>query len=137
MSTIFRMTNALSDKVYMARSLLFNAPDDGTYAIIDLPTKAFVTGVWLNIKTAYVGGPPTLTIGWMGNGETAQLAGFMTSEIANPLEAGMKKATHDTLLSWPGKYFDSGKGAVTMTIAANAASTEGIFMVFVAYTVMF
>lgn len=137
MAVVYKMTNALSDKVFMARSLLFTEPDDGTYAIIQIPNKAFISDVWLNITTAYVAGTPSLTIGWMGNGETAQTAGFMSNDIAKPMEVGLKRAQHDTLLAWEGKYFNAGTGAVTITVAANSATTEGVFQVFVQYTVIY
>lgn len=129
-------TNSFADNFRLARSKTLNAVSDDTYNIIRIPKFAFVTDVWLLITTAYVGGVPSITVGWIGNGETAQAAGFLSNEIAKPTVAGLKRAQHDTLVSFEGKYFSGGTGTITVTVAAGGATTEGVFQVFATYSVI-
>lgn len=125
----------LSDRPMLARSKRMVAPADGTYNLIRVPTKAFVTDVWVLITTAFTAAGSTLTVGWLGNGETADPDGFITNDIAKPTVAGLKCAVHDTLTSWPGKYFSSASGLITCTTDDNAG-TAGTFWVFVNYYVI-
>jgi len=120
----------------MAASRLMVAPDDDTYYVIQLPRYAFVTDVWLNITTAYVGGAPTISVGFAGNGETANTAYFITTDISEPTVAGIKCSIKDTIASNRSKYFSSGSGSITVTIAAGSASTEGTFEVFAQYVLI-
>lgn len=131
-----RFSNKLADNRMMAMSGLFITPDDDTYDIIRVPHWSFVSNVWLELIPAYIGGVPSITIGWKGNKETAIPAGFMSNDIAKPLEAGLKLAQKDNLTAFPGKYFGDGSGAITVTIAAGGATTEGNFRVFCEYTVI-
>jgi hypothetical protein len=117
----------------LAGSRKFVAPDDDTYYIISLPRYAFVTDVWLFITKAYVGGTPSIEIGFTGNGETAAVNYFITNDIAEPTVLGLKRSVKDTLVSNSSKYFADGSGAITLTIAAGSATTEGNFEVFAQY----
>jgi hypothetical protein len=120
----------------MAASRLMVAPDDDTYYVIQLPRYAFVTDVWLNITTAYVGGAPTISVGFAGNGETANTVYFITTDISEPTVAGIKCSIKDTIASNRSKYFSNGSGSITVTIAAGSASTEGTFEVFAQYVLI-
>ena len=129
-------SNKLADNRMLAMSKLFITPDDATYDIIRLPHWAFVSNVWLEVTTAYIAGTPSITVGWKGNKETAVLAGFFSNAIAKPLELGLKIAQKDNLEAFPGKYFNDSSGAVTVTVSAGGATTEGNFRVFCEYTVI-
>lgn len=131
-----RFGNRYSDRFMLGASRIMVAPDDATYAVIQIPKYAFITDVWLNIRTAYVAGSPVLTVGFEGNGETANTAFFITNDIADPFVAGIKRSVEDTLTSKPSKYFSGGSGAITVTVAAGGASTEGTFEVFAQYVVI-
>jgi hypothetical protein len=131
-----KFSHKLADNTKLAMSGLFITPDDATYDIIRVPFYGFVSDVWLEVTTAYIAGTPSITIGWKGNGETAQPSGFMSNDIAKPKELGLKRAQKDNLLSFPGKYFSSGSGVITVTIAAGSATTEGNFRVFAMFTVI-
>ena len=131
-----RFSNKLADNRMMAMSGLFIAPNDAVYDIIRVPHWAFVSNVWLEITTAYIAGVPSIIIGWKGNKETAIPAGFMSNAIAKPKELGLKIAQKDNLTAFPGKYFGAGSGAITVTIAAGGATTEGNFRIFCEYTVI-
>ena len=129
-------TNSFADNFRLARSKTLNAVNDDTYNIIRIPKHAFVMDVWLLITTAYSAGSPIITIGWAGNGETAVPAGFMSNEVALPTVAGLKRAQHDTKVSFEGKYFNSGPGIITVTVDDGGVTTEGIFVVFAVYSVI-
>lgn len=131
-----KFSNKLADNRMLAMSGLFITPSNDTYDIIRIPHWGFVSNVWLEVTTAYVGGAPIITVGWKGNKETAVPAGFMSSDISKPAEIGLKIAQKDNLEAFPGKYFGDGSGAVTVTIAAGGATTEGNFRVFCEYTVI-
>ena len=131
-----RFGHRFSDRYMMVASRLMVAPDDDTYYVIQLPRYAFVTDVWLNITTAYVGGAPTISVGFAGNGETANTAYFITTDISEPTVAGIKCSIKDTIASNRSKYFSNGSGSITVTIAAGSASTEGTFEVFAQYVLI-
>ena len=131
-----RFSHKLADNTMLAMSGLFITPDDATYDIIRIPKLGFVEDVWLEITTAYIAGTPSITIGWKGNATTAVTAGFMSNDIAKPKVLGLKRAQRDNLLAFPGKYFSDGSGAITLTIAAGSATTEGNFRVLARYSVI-
>lgn len=125
-----------SDKFMVAASRVFVAPADDTYFIISIPQFALVTDVWLNITTAYVDGTPSISVGFAGNKQTAVTTYFITNDIAEPTVAGLKVSVQDTLTSNRGKYFNAGPGSITMTVAANSATTEGTFQIFAQYALI-
>ncbi len=125
-------TNSFADNVRLAKSRTILTPSAATYNLIRLPKFAFVKRVWLEVSTA--GSSDTVTIGWTGNGETAQAAGFMNADIAKVMTTGMKESVKDTAVSNASKYFDSASGAITMTVGTT--QTTGLFLVFCEYTVI-
>ena len=125
-------TNAFADNVRLAKSRTILTPTAATYNLIRLPKFAFVKRVWLKVSTA--GSSDTVTIGWIGNGETAQAAGFMNADIAKVSATGMKESVKDTLVANASKYFDGASGAITMTVGTTQST--GSFMVFCEYTVI-
>jgi hypothetical protein len=133
------ITNALayrmSDRPLLAISKRMVAPADGEYALIRFSKYTFVTDVWVKITTAFTAGGSSLTVGWVGNGETADAAGFMSNDIAKPTALGLKRAVHDTLTDYPGKYFYSASGMLTCTTDDNGG-TAGTFWVFANYYVI-
>lgn len=131
-----KFSNKLADNRMLAMSGLFITPDADVYDIIRIPHWGFVQNVWLEVTVAYVAGTPSITVGWKGNKETAVPAGFMSSDIAKPGELGLKIAQKDSLAAFPGKYFGAGSGAITVTVAAGSATTEGNFRVFCEYSVI-
>lgn len=128
-------TNAFSDKGFFVKSKKLAAPSDATYNIIRVPRFAFVDAVWLWITTAFTLASCTMTIGWFGNGETAVTNGFMTTDVANPTVAGLKRALSDALTTFEGKYFNTAGGAITCT-TDDDGGTSGTFYVFAHYWVI-
>jgi len=130
-----KFSHDLADTFMLAKSKLFIIPSADTYDVIRIPKLALVQDVWLEVTTACTAGA-TLTVGWKGNGESAQTAGFMSSDITKPGETGLKRAQKDNLLSFPGKYFADGSGAITITVAGTTLSA-GKFRVFVGYSIIY
>lgn len=128
-------TNAFADNVRLAKSRSLITPAAATYNVIRIPKFAFVTDVWLLVGTAANAAPTTCQVGWSGNGETAVAAGFLSTDISDATVAGLKRAMRDTLVSFPGKYFSGGSGAITFTYNPGAATT-GIFWIFAQYIVV-
>jgi hypothetical protein len=135
MSTDF-YSHALADNFRLVKSKRIIAPADGTYNLIHIPRNAFVMDVWALVTTAYVGGSPTVTIGWIGNGETASPAGFMDDTIFACKTLGLKRSEKDTAVDSSGKYFSAASGALTITVVNSTSTVQGVFYVFCSYSVI-
>ena len=111
---------------------------DGTYALINIPKFAFVKEVWLYISTPYSGGGAdgTATIGFKGNGESADPDGFMDATAAAATTAGYKRASSDAQPASQGKWFNAASGQITITLAHNTSTVYLKGIVFVEYTVI-
>jgi len=127
-------THAFSDNTRLSKGKTMIAPADATYNIVQLPRFALVKAVWLWVISAYAGGAPVVTIGFMGNGETADVDAFMTNVETDPTFVGMKCSMHGSALWADGKYFDSASGAITLT--TTKGTTAGNLIPFVDYAVV-
>ena len=128
-------TSKFADNFRIAASKLMLAPADATYNIIKIPKHALITDCWIQIVTAFTI-DASVTVGWLGNGETAETDGFITEEIADPHNVGLKRAFNTTTTTFPGKYFSDASGAVTATVLDNNGAV-GDFRVFLTYTVIY
>ena len=133
---IERFSTRMSDRFYMVASRLLVAPDDETYYVIQVPRFALVTDVFLFVSKAYVAGTPSIEVGFTGNKDTAVVNYFITNDVAEPKVTGIKRSVTDTRTSNSSKYFNNGSGAITVTIAAGSATTEGNFEVFANYVII-
>lgn len=129
-----KFSRKISDYIYTARGLVMSIPANGTWSCIQVPKNAFVSGVWLNITTACAGTLPKVSVGWLGNGETAQTEGFITQEVAACTEIGLKSSLHSSEDSWPGKYFNTASGVITVTVSGTL--TAGVLYPFAQYTII-
>jgi hypothetical protein len=126
-----------SDNFRLARSKTLLNKASATYNIIKLPKYTFVSDLWFYVSTAFAGGAGgTVTIGFIGNGETADADGFMGNTVALPDVAGMKVARQDTKPGSQGKWFNDASGCVTITIDTGTHTTLLNCFVFVAYSVL-
>lgn len=128
-------THAFADNIRLAKSKILIAPANGTWNLIRVPRLAFVRQVWLWISTAYAGGAPVVTVGFIGNGETADVDGFMTNFESDPGITGLKTSLGGSAVWADGKYFNSAEGAITLT--TTKGTTAGTMIVFADYTVVF
>ena len=131
MATDWLSTKA-ADNLRLARSRSILTPSADTYNLINFPKFAFVKDVWLWVVVA--GSSDTVSIGWTGNGEAAQAAGFISVDVAEATVIGLKRAQHDTMVSFEGKYFFDAGGQLTMTVGTT--QTTGEFHILVDYTIL-
>ena len=137
MANIDKISYSASDNFRLARSKTLYDLADGTYNLIQLPKFAFVDQVWFYISQAYAGGAAgAATIGWTGNATTADPDGFMDATQAGARATGMKVMTGDTQPGSQGKWFDSGSGCVTITLAKSTDTTLLRGFVFVRFSVL-
>jgi len=122
-----RYTHSFSDNIRLAKSkVLKGVVTAATYNIIRLPKYAFVTDVWALISTAC--SETDVTVGWIGNGEAAQTTGFLSDTIMDAGVTGLKRAQHDTLVAFEGKYFSAASGAMTLTVGTAWTAGEVIIL---------
>lgn len=134
MANIDAYTNKASDAFRLEASKLMLAPADGTYNLIKVPRYALVTDVWVQIVTAFTV-DASIIVGYIGNGEVANDDGFITNNVADPLNVGMKRAFNTTTSTFPGKFFSDAAGAITATVLDNGGAV-GDFRVFVQFIVI-
>ena len=125
-----------ADNMRLARSKNLVSLADGTYNVMQLPRYAFVRHVWLLVTTAYAGGDGTAQVGFTGNKETADTDAFLNAARCAATVTGMKRSLVGYGVAAEGKWFNDGSGQITVTLAANGATTAMIGMAFVDYTVL-
>ena len=123
-----------ADNVRLVRSEAVTLAADDTYNLLKLPKKAFVTAVWLEIITPFddPGGdddPGTLTLGFSGNGESADADYFMADAVSLPLVAGNKVSTI-------GKWFGTASGLITVTAAALDSTDVPVVRIWATYSII-
>ena len=129
-------THAFSDNIRLARSKPLIAVDDGTYNLIRIPRYAFVKNLYVLVTKAYVGTTQDITVGFIGNGETANPGGFIASGVVDLTEIGATAAIKGTAAWADGKYFSDGTGAITITVSNGDASTKGTLLALADYSVI-
>ncbi len=126
-----------ADNMRLVRSHHLLSLADGVYNLIRFPKFAFVDQVWLYISTPYSGGSGgSATIGFVGNGETADPDGFMDATACGARAAGMKVATADAQPGSLGKWFQDASGMLTITLADASDTVLMIGYVFARYTII-
>ena len=125
------LSSRAADNFRIMRSGKITLSADDTYQVIKLPKKAFVVGVWLEILTAFDDQTTdgTITVGFSGNGETADADYFMDNTAASPLVTGMKEVTK-------GKWFSDASGLITVTANDNDSTVDPVIRVWVLYSVI-
>ena len=125
------LANRAADNFRLMRSGKITLSADETYAAVKVPKKAFVVGVWLEIITAFDDQTTdgTITVGFSGNGETADADYFMDNTAAAPLVTGMKEVTK-------GKWFSDASGLITVTANDNDSTVNPVIRVWVLYSVI-
>jgi hypothetical protein len=131
------MRGKFSDNFRMGRSGKLVEKADGVYGVIQLPRYAFLDQIWFIVYQAYAGGASgAATIGWEGNAGTADPDGFMDSAAAGARTPGTKIMTEDAQPGSVGKWFNEGRGHVTITLAKGSDSTLLIAEIFARYSVI-
>ena len=128
---------AASDNIRIARSKHLVSLADDTYDLILIPKFAFVMQVWFLVTTAYAGGTNgSATIGFKGNGESADADGFMDATAAGGRATGVKLMSDDAQPGSKGKWFTTASGFLTITLNDGDDTTKLIGHVVMAYTVL-
>lgn len=131
------ISHKTSDNFRLARSNTLYTLADGTYSLLVIPKFAFVDGVWFWVTQAYAGGSGgSATIGFTGNGETADPDGFMDATACGARALGMKAMEDDTQPGSKGKWFSAAGGLLTITLAKSTDTTLLIGTVFMRYSVL-
>lgn len=125
-----------SDQVWVARSATFVDPDDGYYGVIKIPKCAFITQLWVVITTAFTAAGAILTIGFEGNGDTANTQAFMSTDVTKPTATGIKRSYVENVLAIEGKWFSTNRGMITVT-TDDQGGTAGTFTVFAEFAQIF
>jgi len=129
---------AAADNMRLARSKQLVTLADGTYNLIRIPKYAFVDEIWFYVSQAYAGGSGgSATIGFLGNGETADPDGFMDATQAGGRATGMKPMTPDTQPGSKGKWFTTAGGMLTITLAKSTDTTLLIGVVLMRFSVIY
>jgi hypothetical protein len=126
-----------SDNFRLAKSKTLVSLADGTYNIIQIPRYAFISQIWLVVTTAYAGGADgAATIGFTGNGETADADGFMDAAAADGRALGVKIMTDDAQPGSKGKWFNAAGGMLTITLDDGSDTTLMSGYVLMQYSVI-
>jgi hypothetical protein len=120
-----------ADNVRLVRSEAVTLAADDTYNLLKLPKKAFVTAVWLEIITPFddQSTDGTLTVGFSGNGESADADYFMNDTACAPLVAGNKVST-------VGKWFGTASGLITITANDNDSTVNPVVRIWATYSII-
>ena len=122
----------MSDINWLCKSKTVTTPGDDTHDLCRIPANSMVTAIIVEKTTAYTDVGSVVTLGFKGNGETADVDAFMSSTIFAPAEVGTVSTLQGAVKNSGGKYFEKG-GMVTVTSDDNAG-TAGTFIVYVHYT---
>ena len=130
---IISLTSKSDDNLRVTRSGAVTLSANETYALVKVPMNAFILGIWLHKTTAFDaatdGTSGTLTLGFVGNGESADVDYFMSDETVDSDATGI--VTHDG-----GKHFSAAGGYITITRTINDSTVNPVVQLFVAYTVI-
>jgi len=112
-----------SAKGVLAKSKGLYIPAAGTHDCIYIPQNTLLTEVFYRVTTAYAtaGGTPTISVGFSGNGETADTDAFIAAGEITPGATGIYRATINV---FPGKFFAE-SGIITATVTGTATAGDG------------
>lgn len=117
-----------ADDPRLVNSVILIDPDDDDYAMIQIPKWAFIVDVWLHKLTAATAAGALVSVGFTGNGETADPDAFIDTILGEADSLGVVRAIHDGQPASRGKWFNDAGGAITLTCDDNGG-TGGTFMV--------
>ncbi len=118
-----------ADAPRCVRSVTLIEPADDTYALIQIPHYAYVLDVILHKTTAYGDAGATISVGFIGNGETADPDGFIDTTLGNADAADVIRASGDAQPGSQGKWFNDAGGMITVTCDDNGGTVGTFFIV--------
>ena len=124
-----------ADNIRLARSVILIDPDDDSYSLIQVPQYGFVIDVWLHKTLAATAAGALVSVGFEGNGETADTDAFIDVTLGDASVLGVVRAIHDGQPGSRGKWFDDAGGSITLT-CDDDGGTGGTFMVMALFVVI-
>lgn len=126
---IFKDTHAKkADNFRLVQSVKLIEPADEIYSLFSIPKYAFVTDVWLIKEVAATAAGALVSVGFTGNGETADPDAFIDVILGEATTTGVVRAIQDGQPASRGKWFSTAGGAITLTCDDNGG-TAGTFIV--------
>jgi hypothetical protein len=119
-----QIANKLSEHTYLARSGIFGGAAEA-YNLIKVPKNAFIMDVWLEVITIHAAN--TCTVGFAGNGETADPDGFIDATLGVTDTAAFIRALDDAQPGSKAKWFSDGVGMITAT-PSGTTSRQRLFV---------
>lgn len=127
-------TNKCSDQILTyTTTQTFSA--DGTYNLVRIPRYALIHECKAQVITA-LDGSGAATLGFSGNGETADTDAFMDAATFGADVTGLKSMLAGSADLAEGKYFSDGTGSLTLTLAKGTSTTNLKVRIFCTYTVI-
>ena len=126
-----------SDNIRVVRSLaLLDAPSE-TYHLVRVPEHALITDIIVQLISPF-GTTSTVTVGFIGNGETADPDAFMLSVDIDPDGTILTRSlAGSTGINRGGKWFDVDRGVITLTLVQGNAPSTASLRIFVEYKVVY
>lgn len=121
-----------SDLPWLVCSQKIAAPADGTHLCVKIPARALVTDIIIEKSVVFAEAGSIITVGFSGNGETADVDAFMSNAVFVPGSLGFVSIKQGAVKNSGGKYFTTA-GAITVSTAKDGG-TAGTFKVYVKYT---
>lgn len=133
---IFKDTHAKkADNFRLVQSVKLIEPADETYSLFSIPKYAFVTDVWLIKEVAATAAGALVSVGFTGNGETADPDAFIDVILGEATTTGVVRAIQDGQPASRGKWFSTAGGAITLTCDDNGG-TAGTFIVSALFVIL-
>ena len=133
---VFKHTHAKrADNLRLVNSVQLIDPEDDIYSLIQIPQWGFVIDIWLHKLLAATAGGALVSVGFTGNGETADPDGFIDIILGEATSLGVVRAINDGQPGSKGKWFNDAGGAITLTCDDNGG-TGGTFMVTALFVVI-
>lgn len=121
-----------SDLPWLVCSQKIATPADGTHLCVKIPARALVEDIMIEKDVVFSDAGAVVTVGFSGNGETADVDAFMSNATFVAGSLGSVSIKQGAVKNSGGKYFTMA-GAITIS-TNKAAGTSGTFKVYVKYT---
>lgn len=128
--------SAETDELRLVNSPELLDPSDNEYHLIRVPWHALITNIYLHLISPF-GSSSVITVGFDGNGETADPDAFLLDVDIDPDGSILTRSLKDsTAVNGGGKWFNANSGAITVTVTKGDALATAALRLFVEYKVI-